>query len=307
MKRDSKILIIGHTSLGGRALLRHLKSDGYKKIFTIPVEDLVKQSTVENFFKKNRPDYVFFLDVKSGGIIANSIYPAEFIYDNLQAQTNVIHFAYKAKVKKVLFMASSCAYPKNCPQPMKEKYLLSGPLEPTSEAFAIAKIAGIKMCQYYNRQYGTDFICAIPATIYGPGDNFDLKTSHVIPALMRQLHAAKIDRRLGVTIWGSGKPRREFIHVDDLADAAVFIMQKPNMPLLINIGTGSDISINELAGFLKDILGFKGKFNFNRAKPDGVTRKLLDTTRLRSIGWTAKVSLKTGLRDLYRWYLKYAV
>ncbi len=305
MKKDSKILIIGHTSLGGRALLRHLKSDGYKKIFTIPVEDLVKQSAVESFFRKNRPDCVFFMDVKSGGIIANSTYPAEFIYDNLQAEINVIHSAYKAKVKKLLFMASSCAYPKNCPQPMKEEYLLSGPLEPTSEAFAIAKIAGIKMCQYYNQQYGTDFICAIPATVYGPGDNFDPKTSHAIPGLLRKLHTAKINGRPNATIWGSGKPRREFIHADDLADAAVFIMQKPNTPPLINIGTGSEISIGELANLLRDIINFKGKINFDRAKPDGAAKKLLDITRLRSIGWEAKVDLEAGLGNLYRGYINH--
>ncbi len=306
MKRDSKILIIGHESLAGKSLSRHLKVNGYKEILTMPAKDLASQGLVERFFRKNKPEYVFFMDVRSGGIIANSSYPAEFIYDNLRAEINAIHFAYKAKVKKLLFMASSCVYPKNSPQPMREEYLLSGPLEPTSEAFAIAKIAGIRMCQYYNQQYGTDFVCAIPATIYGPGDNFNLKASHVIPALMRRLHAAKINRRPGVTIWGSGKPRREFIHVDDLADAAVFIMQKPNTPPLINIGTGSDISISELAALLKEVVDFKGKFNFDRTKPDGTARKLLDTAKLRSNGWRARVGLKTGLRDLYEWYVKHA-
>jgi GDP-L-fucose synthase len=306
MKRDSGVLIIGHNGLTGKALSMRLKANGYRRILTIPIKDLVKQSAVENFFRKNRPDYVFFMDVKSGGITANSTYPAEFIYDNLQAETNVIHFAYKAKVKKLLFMASSCAYPKNCPQPMKEEYLLSGPLEPTSEAFAVAKIAGIKMCQYYNRQYGTNFICAIPATIYGPCDNLDPKTSHVIPGLIRKLHTAKINGRSNVTIWGSGKPRREFIHVDDVVDAVVFIMQKPKTPPVINIGTGSDISISELADLLKDIVGFKGKFNFDKTKPDGVTRKLLDMTHLRSIDWRARIGLELGLGGLYEWYVKRA-
>lgn len=307
MKKDSKILIIGRNSLTGRALSRRLKSDGCKKILTLPVRDLVNHGAVEHFFRKNRPDYVFFMDVKSGGIIANSAYPAEFIYDNLQAEVNVIHSAYKAKVKKLLFMASSCAYPKKCPQPMNEEYLLNGPLEPTSEAFAIAKIAGMKMCQYYNLQYGTDFVCVIPATAYGPGDNFDLKTSHVIPALIRKLHTAKIGNRPNVTIWGSGKPRREFIHVDDLVDAVVFIMRKPKTPPVINIGTGSDISVKELTELLKDTINFKGKISFDRTKPDGAAKKLLDTARLKSIGWTAKVDLKTGLRDLYKWYARYAV
>ena len=307
MKRDSRILIIGRNGLTGKALSRHLKADGYGRILTIPVEDLAKQSAVENFFKRNKPEYVFFMDVKSGGIIANSTYPAEFIYDNLQAETNVIHFAYKAKVKKLLFMASSCAYPKNCPQPMKEKYLLSGPLEPTSEAFAVAKIAGIKMCQYYNQQYGANFICAIPATIYGPGDNFDPKTSHVIPALMRKIHTAKIKEQSSVSIWGSGKPRREFIHVNDLVDASIFIMQRPSAPSLLNAGVGSDISIKELAYLLKEVVGFKGKFVFDASKPDGAAKKLLDITHLKSIGWTAKVDLETGLRNLYKWYIRHAV
>jgi len=304
MKKDSKILIIGHNSLTGKTLLRCLVADGYKRILTIPAGDLVKQSAVERFLMKNRPHYVFFMDVKSGGIGANLTYPAEFIYNNLQAEINVMHFAHKAKVRKLLFVASSCVYPKDCRQPMKEDYVLSGSLEPTSEAFAIAKIAGMKMCQYYNHQYGADFISAIPATVYGPGDNFDLKTSHVIPALMRQFHEAKMNGRRNVTIWGSGRPRREFIHADDLAEAAMFIMQKPSVLPLINIGTGSDISISELTVLLKRITNFKGKILFDRSKPDGVFKKLLDITRLKSIGWTAKTGLETGLRDLYRWYVK---
>lgn len=304
MKTDSKILIVGRDSLTGKALSQRLKADGFKKILAIPTKGLTRQSVVENFFKRNKPDYVFFMDVKSGGIIANSTYPAQFLYENLQAQTNVVHSAYRAKVKRLLFMASSCAYPKKCPQPMKEDYLLDGPLEPTSEAFAIAKIAGIKMCQYYNRQYGTDFICAIPATVYGASDNFDLETSHVIPALMRKIYTAKINNESVVTVWGSGKPRREFIHVNDLVDAVLLIMRKPKTPQLINIGTGSDISISELAAFLAKIVDFRGRIRFDRTKPDGAAKKLLDVARLRSIGWRAKVGLKDGLRMLCKEYGK---
>ncbi len=307
MKKGSKILIIGRDSLTGHALSTRLKADGYKTILAMPLEGLMSQGIVERFFKKNRPDYVFFMDVRSGGIAANLNHPAEFIYDNLQAELNVIHSAYKAGVKKLLFMASSCAYPKNCPQPMKEEYILGGPLEPTSEAFAIAKIAGMKMCQYYNRQYGTDFACTIPATAYGPGDNFNPETSHVIPALIRKLHTAKINNQPKVTVWGSGKARREFIHVDDLADAALFVMRKPGSLSILNIGSGADISIGELAGLLKDIINFKGKIYFDRTRPDGAAKKLLDITRLRSIGWRAKVDLETGLRDLYKGYVKHAV
>lgn len=305
MKKNSRITVIGHNSLTGRALLKRLKDSGYRKIFTMPLEDLIRQSAVERFFKKNKPNYVFFIDIKSGGIIANSTYPAEFIYNNLQAEINVIHFAYKAKVKKLLFMASSCAYPRNCPQPMKEKHLLGGPLEPTSEAFAVAKLAGIKMCQYYNKQYGTNFVCAIPATIYGSNDDFDLKASHVIPALIRKLHAAKRDNLPTVVIWGSGKPRREFIHVDDVIDAAIFIMQNPNTPAILNIGSGNDISISELARLLKDVVNFKGKFKFDRTKPDGAAKKLLDVTQLKSIGWVTNVELTAGLDNLYKWYVKH--
>lgn len=305
MNRNSKILIIGHNSLAGIALLRRLRADGYSRIFTIPVKELLKQREVERFFKKYKPEYVFFMDIKSGGIIANSTYPAEFIYDNLQAEINAIHFSYRMKIKKLLFMASSCVYPKDSPQPMKEEYILNGSLEPTSEAFAIAKLAGIKMCQYYNRQYGTDFVSVIPATIYGPADNFDLKTSHVIPALMRQIHAAKVSCRPNVTVWGSGRPRREFIHVDDLIDAVIFIMKMSNIPEVINIGSSSDISISELANCLKHLVGFKGKFKFDRAKPDGAFSKLLNSTKLKSIGWESKIDIKDGLEDLYEWYAKY--
>jgi len=304
MKKDSKILIAGCSGLTGQALHSRLKTDGYKRILTISGKNLLKQKTVERFFKKNRPDYVFFMDVKSGGIIANSAYPAEFIRDNLQAEINVMDLAYKVKVKKLLFMASSCSYPRDCPQPMKEKYLLSGPLEPTSEAFAIAKLAGMKICQYYNCQYGTEFICVIPATVYGPGDNFDLKTSHVIPALIRKLHAARINNRPNVSIWGSGNPRREFIHVDDLVDAVIFIMKRPGVPEIINIGTGRDISIKELAYILREILNFNGKFSFDTTKPDGAARKLLDVTQLKSVGWKPRIDLKTGLRDLCARYIK---
>lgn len=305
MRKDSRILIIGHDSLAGRALIEHLKANGYKRIFTIPLRDLMKQNIIEHFFKKNKPDHIFFMDVKSGGIIANSTYPAEFIHDNLQAEINVIHLAYKTKVKKLLFMASSCVYPKKCPQPMKEEHLLTGPLEPTSEAFAIAKIVGIKMCQYYNRQYKTRFISVIPATIYGVGDNFNPETSHVIPALIRKFHEAKYRGAPNVVIWGSGRPRREFLHVDDMADAIIFLMDNPGTPEIINVGIGADVSIRELAGLLKEITGFKGRLKFDTRYPDGAYRKLLDVRRLKLLGWTAKVNLGKGLKGLYNWYTEH--
>lgn len=299
-------MIIGWKSPVGQRLAERLKADDFKRIITMPEGGLSRQSAVERFFKSKRPRYVFFMDVRSGGIAANSAYPAEFIYDNLSAELNVIHASYKTGVKRLLFMASSCSYPKACLQPMREEYILSGPLEPTSAAFAIAKIAGMKMCQYYNRQYGTSFVCVIPATAYGPGDDFDIGTSHVIPALIHKIHSAKTGGRSSVTIWGTGSPRREFIHADDLADAAIKIMLDKKAPPVINIGTGHDVSIKELALLLKDITGFRGKLKFDRAKPDGAYRKLLDISKLKSTGWMPRVDLRTGLEDLYKWYLKHA-
>ncbi len=303
MKRDSRILIVGHRSLAGSALLRRLRAEGFNKIFTIPSGlDPTDQRAVILFFKKIRPDHVFLMNITSGGIMANSAYPAEFIYRNLQAQTNIIHSAWKAKTKKLIFIGSSCVYPKECPQPMKEGYILTGALEPTSEAFALAKIAGIKMCQYYNLQYGTNFISVIPATVYGKNDNFDLETSHVIPALIRKFHEAKAKAKRQVTVWGTGKPRREFLHVDDMVDGCLFAMKNSRIPGIINMGTGKDVSIRELAELLRQIVDFKGEVRFDARRPDGAYKKLLDSGRLKSLGWTAKVGLRTGLEDLYLWY-----
>lgn len=303
MKKDSRILIVGDRSPVGSALLQRLKQDGYKKIVAIaPTLDWIDQRAVNIFFQKNKVEYIFFIDIKSGGIMANRSYPAEFIYRNLQAQNNVIHSARESGVKKLLFLASSCVYPKHCPQPIKEDYLLSGPLETTSEAFALAKIAGIKMCQFYNRQYKTNFISVIPATIYGPNDNFDLKLSHALPALLRRIHEAKVKKEASVTVWGTGKPRREFLYVDDMVDACIFLMRNFKIPEVINAGAGRDISIYELAQLLQEIIGFKGKLKFDTNKPDGTPHKLLDNSRLKSLGWTANVGLRNGLEKTYSWY-----
>lgn len=305
MKKDARILIVGHSSLVGSALLQRLKMDGFKKVLTMTSLkfDLTDQKATRLFFKKEKPEYVFLIDAKSGGIMANCIYPAEFIYSNLQTQNNVIHSAWEARVKRLLFIASSCIYPKNCPQPMKEKYLLTGSLEPTSEAFAVAKIMGIKMCQYYNRQYKTNFISAIPATPYGPNDNFDLEASHVIPALISKFYAAKRQGKSAVTIWGTGRPRREFLYVEDMVDACIFIMKNFNIPEIINIGTGTDISIRELAELIRKIVNFDGKLKFDANKPDGALRKLLDSGRLKALGFEAETSLQAGIEKTYNWYL----
>ena len=291
----------------------------------------MRQAEVEAFFKSEKPEYVFLAAAKVGGILANNTYPAEFIYENLMIETNVIHHAYKAGAKKLLFLGSSCIYPRDCPQPMKEEYLLSGRLEPTNEPYAVAKIAGIKMCQAYNRQYGTRFISVMPTNLYGPGDNFDLETSHVLPALIRKFHEAKIREAnlpevtsglkrsapptssersersspvSSVTIWGTGTPRREFLHVDDLADACVFLMNRYEDSEILNIGCGKDISIRELADLIKEIIGFKGTIRYDRTKPDGTPRKLLDVTKITALGWKPKISLQKGIERTYRWYVE---
>ena len=267
---------------------------------------------MEAFFQLEQPEYVFLAAAKVGGIWANNTYPAEFAYQNIMIQSNVIHASYHESVKKLLFLGSSCIYPRNCPQPMKEAYLLTGKLEPTNEPYAIAKIAGIKMCQAYNRQYGTRFISVMPTNIYGPGDNFDLETSHALPALIRKFHEGKIgyespvtsDEQKGkVTVWGTGKPRREFLYVDDLADACHFIMNNYESNEIINIGVGRDISIKELAELVKDIVGFSGEIHFDTSKPDGTLQKILDVSRLNSLGWQAGISLRDGIRSTYNWYL----
>jgi GDP-L-fucose synthase len=323
MEKDTRIYVAGHRGLVGSAILRKLKGEGYTKLITRPHKDLdlMLQAEVEAFFKTERPEYVFLAAAKVGGILANNTYPAEFIYQNLMIETNVIHAAYSAGVKKLLFLGSSCIYPRECSQPMKEEYLLSGKLEPTNEPYAIAKIAGIKMCQSYNRQYGTHFISVMPTNLYGPGDNFDLETSHVLPALIRKFHEAKIrsqksevrDQREevrgkklensdSVTIWGTGTPRREFLHVDDLADACVFLMKRYDEGEIINIGIGKDITIRELAELIQGIVEFKGSIQYDSSKPDGNLRKLLDVSRLRSLGWKPKIALREGIEMTYRWY-----
>jgi GDP-L-fucose synthase len=264
----------------------------------------MRQAEVEAFFQEEKPEYVFLAAAKVGGILANSTYPAEFIYQNLLVESNVIHSAYDAGVKKLLFLGSSCIYPRDCPQPMKEEYLLSGKLEPTNEPYAISKIAGIKMCQSYNRQYGTKFVSVMPTNVYGPEDNFDLATSHALPALIRKFHEAKTGGNDVVTVWGSGTPRREFLHVDDLADACLFIMKHYNENEMINIGVGKDITISELSELIKQIVEFKGEIRYDDSKPDGTQRKLLDVSRLNSLGWRSRIPLREGIEKTYKWYLR---
>ncbi len=360
MNKNSKIYIAGHRGLVGSAILNNLKSKGYNNILTkTSVElDLRNQAAVESFFEEEKPEYVFLAAAKVGGIIANNTYRADFIYDNLQIQNNVIHSAYKARVKKLLFLGSTCIYPKECPQPMKEEYLLTGVLEYTNEPYAIAKIAGIKMCESYNIQYGTNFFSVMPTNLYGPNDNFDLEKSHVLPALMRKIHLGLclenddwdgiradlyknpvegvdgmsskkqiLDKlnKYGVTadasgnvkieIWGSGKPMREFLWSEEMADACVYIMENVDFDDVvkdkleirnthINIGTGKEVSIKQLAELIKNVVGFSGEFYFNTDKPDGTMRKLTDVSKLHSLGWHHKIEIEEGVKALYEWYLR---
>ena len=301
---DSKIYVAGHRGLVGSAIVRRLQKGGYKNILTRTHEelDLTDIKTVASFFQRERPEYVFLAAAKVGGILANSTYPAEFIRDNLLIELSIIDAAYRSSVKRLLFLGSSCIYPRDCPQPMKEEYLMTGPLEPTNSAYAVAKIAGIEMCWAYNRQHGTQYLPVMPTNLYGPGDNFDLETSHVLPALIRKFHEAKTEGKKSVTIWGTGTPRREFLYVDDLADACVFLMEHYDGTELINIGTGQDITIRELAEIISKVVGFSGEFAFDTSKPDGTPRKLLDVSYLRNIGWNAKVGLEEGIVMTYHWY-----
>jgi GDP-L-fucose synthase len=308
MNKDSKIYVAGHRGLVGSALVRKLREQGYGNLVLRSSKelDLRRQSDVEAFFSSERPEYVFLAAAKVGGILANSTYKAEFIYDNIMIAANVINAAYMYKVKKLLNLGSSCIYPKFTPQPMKEEHILTGILEPTNEPYAIAKIAAIKLCRYYNEQYETNYISVMPTNLYGPHDNFDLETSHVLPALIRKFHEAKMNGRKTVPLWGSGEPFREFLHVDDLADACVFLMQRFNyrdIGEFINIGTGVEIQIANLAGMITKIVDFKGEIIHDAAKPDGTPRKLLDISRLKRLGWTHKIDLETGIRETYRWYL----
>ena len=302
MEKDSLIYVAGHEDFVGSAIVRRLKEVGYNNLLLPGSFSLTDQRETMEFFKKESPEYVFLVAEKVGGILANKTYPADFIYQNLIIQTNVIHSAYLSGVKKLLFPGSSCSYPKMCPQPIKEEYLLSGHLESTNEAYAVAKIAGIKMCQAYNKQYGTNYLSVIPANLYGTNDDFDPESSHVLPALIRRFHEAKMTKVKNIAIWGSGKPRREFLYVDDFADASIFLMNNYNNSQTINIGTGEDISIGKLATIVKEIVGFEGKIVYDQTKPDGMPRKLLDVSHINALGWRARTSLEEGIKITYNWY-----
>jgi GDP-L-fucose synthase len=306
MQPNDKIYIAGHRGMVGSAITRKLQKEGFTHLLTRTSAelDLKNQEAVHAFFEKERPDYVFLAAAKVGGIMANNIYRGEFLYDNLMIQNNTIDAAYRSGVKKLMFLGSSCIYPKLAPQPLKEDYLLTGLLEETNEPYAIAKIAGIKLCDAYRSQYGCNFISVMPTNLYGPNDNYDLNNSHVLPALIRKFHEAKKNGEPSVTIWGSGKPRREFLHADDLADACFYLMQNYNEPGLVNIGTGEDLEIGELALLVKDIVGYTGEIVHDRSKPDGTPRKLMDVSRLHSFGWKHTIGLGEGLRRVYEEYKK---
>lgn len=319
MDKNDKIYIAGHRGLVGSAIIRNLEQGGYRNLIlrTHSELDLINQKNTENFFVEEQPDYVFLAAAKVGGIHANNTYPADFIRDNLAIQTNIIHAAYKNNVKRLMFLGSSCIYPKFAPQPMKEESLLTGPLEPTNRPYAIAKIAGIEMCWSYNRQYATKYLAAMPTNLYGPGDNYDLHNSHVIPALLRKFHEARVNGAPMVTVWGTGTPRREFLYSEDMADACIFLMNLPNdkfnsllgsdesktgrfEPPLINIGRGEDITIKELAEIVKEVVNYQGEISFDTTKPDGTPRKLMDVSRLSEVGWSATTELRTGLNKAYQ-------
>lgn len=304
MDKNAKIYIAGHNGLVGSAILRKLQKEGYDNIITRNFYelDLRSQDKVTEFFHIEKPEYVFLAAAKVGGILANDTYPADFIRDNLMIETNIIDSAYKSGVKKLLFLGSSCVYPKDCPQPIKEEYLLTGSLESTNKAYALAKIAGIVMCQSYAKQYGSNFISVMPTNLYGENDNFDLLSSHVLPAMIRKFDDAKESGASEVVLWGSGSPMREFLYVDDLADACVFLMNTYNSPEIINIGTGIEISIKDLAILVKETVGYEGNIIWDSTKPDGTMRKLLDVSKLESLGWKAKVNLGDGIKMSYDWY-----
>lgn len=306
MNPESSIFVAGHRGLVGSAIVRRLQAGGFRNLVLRDRNelDLTRQSAVEAFFADTRPEYVFLAAAKVGGILANDRHPAQFLRDNLVIQTNVIDGAYRNGVRKLLFLGSSCIYPKHAPQPMPEDCLLTGPLEPTNEWYAIAKIAGLKMCQAYRRQYGFNAISAMPTNLYGPGDNFSLQSSHVLPALLRKMHEAKEAGAAEVEVWGTGKPRREFLHVDDLADACLFLMGKYEGEGWVNVGWGRDETIAELAQTISRVVGFQGSLRFDASKPDGTPRKLLDTARLTALGWSPRIRLEEGIRSTYEWFLE---
>ena len=306
MNKKDKIYIAGHRGMVGSAIVRKLKSEGFDNIVTRGSKelDLKEQSAVREFFAKEKPDHVVLAAAKVGGIQANNVYRAQFLYENLMIQNNVIHSAYENGVKKLLFLGSSCIYPKMAPQPLKEESLLTGLLEETNEPYAIAKIAGIKLAESYRRQYGSNFISAMPTNLYGPNDNYDLNNSHVLPALIRKFHTAKITNAPSVEVWGTGSPMREFLHVNDLADACYFLLQNYNDELFVNIGTGEDLSIKALAEMIKDIVGFTGELKWNTEKPDGTPRKLMDVSRLQNLGWKHKIGLREGITSVYAEFAK---
>lgn len=323
MQKSAKIYVAGHRGLVGSAIIRQLITNGYKNVLkrTHSELDLTNQIAVKEFFENEKPQFVFLCAAKVGGILSNAKYPAEFIQQNLAIQTNVIHESWRAGVKRLLFLGSSCIYPRDCPQPIREDYLLTGPLEWTNRPYAVAKIAGIEMCWAYNRQYNTKYLAIMPTNLFGPGDNYDLEKSHVMPALIRKMHEAKLTNKNTVTLWGTGKPMREFLYSDDLADAAVYLMNLPDekyfslfekkstmekiaIPPLVNIGTGKDITIRELSELVKETVGFKGNIEWDISKPDGTPKKILDVSRMRDIGWEAKTKLKYGIRKAYDNYLE---
>jgi len=306
LERDARIFVAGHRGLVGSAIVRRLEAEGFSPVLTATREqlDLRDQAAVNYWFRANRPEFVFLVAGTVGGILANSTRPAEFIYDNMMIHATVVHAAHLFPVKRLLYLGSSCIYPRECPQPMKEEHLLSGHLEPTNEPYAVAKIAGIKLCQAYRKQYGCDFISAMPTNLYGPHDNFSLTSSHVLPALIRRFHDAKQEGRRQVVVWGTGSPRREFLHVDDLADACVFLIRRYDAPEHVNVGTGEDLTIRALAEMVRDIVHPGAELAFDTSKPDGTPRKLLDVSRLHSLGWRHRTSLREGIESSYRWFLE---
>ena len=306
MDKNSKIYVAGHRGLVGSAIVRRLRQEGYSNLVTRTSRelDLREQAAVREFFDRERPEYVFLAAARVGGILANNTYPADFLYQNLMIEANVIESARQSGVKKLLFLGSTCIYPKMAPQPLMEEYLLTGPLEPTNEWYAVAKIAGIKLCQASRRQYGARFISAMPTNLYGPEDNFDLESSHVMPALIRKFHEARISRAQTVTVWGTGTPLREFLHVDDCAAACLFLMKNYDGEGIVNIGVGEDLSIAELAELISRVVGFTGKIVYDPGKPDGTPRKLVDVSRINDLGWRAGIPLEAGVRTTYAWFLE---